>query len=218
MNTTKIEELKAAYQDKLESVRESATLAMVERRLRSSAAIDDNLKRESISTLTTILKDVNELLGLDADKLSMSIKGARKSEYGRIPEMVTALTKMYAWPIESIDDVKEIDEKQEEIRELLASKGIVLSHDLLLDIKEAKGYHSFLDKDTFEIIDGVEPEYEEFNYYITTAAEAMDLPYVDFKLQEAKWEKNEDKALAKIKIEHEAAQAALDAHKKLMNS
>lgn len=218
MTNIKLQELEDAYTVAVETARENALINMTSRRLRSATAIDDSLKRESISSITTVLKAVAEHLEFDMEKLESTIKNSRKSEYGRVPELLTVLTKMYAWPVNSVDEAKEIDDKQEEIRELLAERNIRVTHDLLLDVKESKGYHSFLDTNSYEIVDGVEPEYDDFNFYITSLAESMNIPYVDFKLDETKWDKNEAKALTKIQLEHEAAQTALKAHEALNNA
>ncbi len=172
-----------------------------------------NNKKESITTVKAILLELYTLLDLDTDKLHGSTTMARKSEYGRIPEMLSKIASIYAWPIDDIADIKEISEKQEEILDYFKGK---LDGDLLLDLKESKGNHSFLDKTSYEIIPSNEPEYEDYEFLIYKLAGNLDLTYVDFKLNEDKWERNELKAQESIAIEQHAAELALKAHEDLM--
>lgn len=211
--------INTTFEDRVEAAREANVISITTNRLLSNVAIDDTLKRESLSTMKVIVNGVCDLLDLDSERLEGQIKSARKSEYGRVPQLLIILANMYAWPILDKADAKDIDDKQEEILDYLAdTHKIKVSGDLLLDIKEAKGYHSFLDKDTYEVIDGVEPEFEEITYYLQTLAEHCGLPFIDIKLDEVKWNKVEAKSLIKIQIEHEAAQTALSNHEELINS
>lgn len=185
-------------------------------RLRSDYAVNDALTRESVAMLTTVINALGEELNLDLDKLDNSIKSARKSPYGRITELVTKVASIYAWPISNIDQANEIPSLQDTVLDVLASHGMAVDGDLLLDIKEAKGYNSFLDRATYQIVDGVEPEYEALEYYILTFADLANLPIVDFKMSEAVYDKLEQKALDRITTEQEAAKEALARHDAMM--
>ena len=207
------------YEQRLESAREQALGTITDTRLASETAINDDLRRESISTLKAIVRAVAEITEHDEERLESAIKNIRRSEYGRVPELITKVASMYNWPIQDKSEAKEIDDRQEAILDMLKERfGARISHDLLLDIKEAKGFHSFLDDITFEVIEGVEPDYEELKYFLLTFASKANLPLVDFKLTEKVWNKNEDKALAKISLEEAAAAKALADHEELMNS
>ena len=185
-------------------------------RLASDAAINDLLRRESITTMKLVLTTVLEASAIPEDSLVASIKNIRKSEYGKVPALINLLTKVYAWPITDKGDAKEIDNIQLDILEALAAKGWNLDHDLLLDAKESKGYHSFYDgKQSYELVDGVEPDFEEYEYSLLTIADKLGLPYVDNKLNETKWHRTEAKSQEKAQLEYEAVQLRLAEHKAL---
>ena len=200
------------FKQKLQTARKKSIAKNSDVRLKSDVAINDALKRESIKTLTTVLTTVTEDLGLDLEKMERRIKSARKSAYGRVTEMVCILASTYAWPVAESSQAKEIPELQERMLDSLSDLGINIDGDLLLDIKEAKGYNSFLDKETFTVVDGVEPEFDELQYYLLTFAETAKLPFIDYKMTETVYDKLETKALARIEAEQKSAQEALDRH------
>ena len=200
------------FKQKLQTARKKSIAKNSDVRLKSDVAINDALKRESIKTLTTVLTTVTEDLGLDLEKMERRIKSARKSAYGRVTEMVCILASTYAWPVAESSQAKEIPELQERMLDSLSDLGINIDGDLLLDIKEAKGYNSFLDKETFTVVDGVEPEFDELQYYLLTFAETAKLPFIDYKMTETVYDKLETKALARIEAEQKSAQKALDRH------
>ena len=181
-------------------------------RLRSDIAINDALRRESIKALTTKLEDIYEECGLDIDMLHRKIAASRRSEYGRVPALINIIAATYAWPIADSSEAANIPQYQEQILDILHLDG-----DILLDLKDAKGYHSFLNDD-FEVVQGIEPDYEEYSYYVLTVADALAIPYVDSKITETLWQKNEDKALGVISKEQEEAQAALRRHEEVLAS
>ena len=200
------------FKQKLQTARKKSIAKNSDVRLKSDVAINDALKRESIKTLTTVLTTVTEDLGLDLEKMERRIKSARKSAYGRVTELVCILASTYAWPVAESSQAKEIPELQERMLDSLSDLGINIDGDLLLDIKEAKGYNSFLDKETFTVVDGVEPEFDELQYYLLTFAETAKLPFIDYKMTETVYDKLETKALARIEAEQKSAQEALDRH------
>lgn len=200
------------FNDKLNKARTSNLGDINLTRLRSDIAINDALRRESIKSLTAKLEEVYEDLHLDLDMLNRKIAATRRSEYGRVPALINILSATYAWPISDSSEAANIPQYQEQIAELLHLDG-----DVLLDLKDAKGYHSFLD-DSFETVHAIEPDYEEYNYYILTVADALAIPYVDSKISAETWKKNEDKALHKIVIEQEEAASALARHAQLLAS
>ena len=204
------------FEARLEEARTKSTTTLNGTRLSSEVAINDALRRESISTMTAILNRTNDVCGFDQDKLNNQIKAIRKSEYGKVPAMMNIFTKLYAWPITEGGDAKEITSIQFEIRESLAEIGIVIDEDLILDHREAKGYHSFFDdRNDYEIIPANEPDFEEYEYYTLTMAEKFGLPFVDNKLNETKWLRLESKELAKAKQKFNVAQAELENHRAL---
>jgi len=207
------------FDQRLEAAREAATGNIRDTRLKSNTAINYELKKDSQKIITSVLYGLYDHLNMDGENLDFAIKMSRRSEYGRISELITHVAKVYAWPIDDVADVKDIDGIQEELLEYLATEHkIELTHDLLLDIKEAKGNHSFLTKDTYEIVDGVEPEYENLGFYIETFAEYASMPIIDYKLTESQWDRNERKAISKINKEHEAATKALEQFSELQSA
>lgn len=203
------------FDQRLKLARAKALATTGDTRLKSDVAINDALKRESVKKLTAIITSVAEDLGLDVEKYQNRIARARKSAYGRVSEMITIIASIYAWPLATNSQASEIPELQERMLDTLAGLGVNVDADLLLDIKEAKGFNSFLDESTFTIVDGVEPEYEELEYYLLTFAEEAGLPCIDYKMNESVYEKLEEKALARIAIEQQLAQEALDRHNQL---
>ena len=165
--------------------------------------------------MSTIINRVGEELGLDTERLNKRIATSRRSQYGRVCELINILASIYAWPIESSGQASEIPDLQERMLDTLAELGINIEGDLLLDIKEAKGYNSFLDTATFEIVDGIEPDYEELQYYYLTFADNANLPIIDYKMNESVYAKAETKALARIETEKTLADEALARHKEM---
>jgi len=212
--TTKV----LTFDERLEEAREARVASINSNRLRSDVAINDMLRREAIGTMTTILTRVVTAIKGDHDKLANRLKMIRRSEYGRVPEMVNVLAGLYAWPIQDGGDARDIPTLQDEILSTLASMDIAVTGDLLLDIKEAKGHHSFMDKDTGDIIDCLEPEYEEYRYFVLTFAEAAGLPLMDIKLTEPVWLTQENKIVAKLNLEIAANAEALAAHEAMMSA
>ena len=211
-NTTK------TFEERLEEARQAKLAGASDKRLKSDVAINDALKREAVKSLTATLENLYEELGLDLDKLANKIKMARRSPYGRISEMITMIASTYAWPVENASQAKEIPELQEQFMEILSERGINIDADLLLDIKEAKGFNSFLDQATFEVVDGIEPEFEELEYYLLTFAEEASLPFLDYKMTETAYHRLEVKALDRVRAEQASAEEALARHQEMNNS
>lgn len=207
-----MENIMTDFNTRLQEARAKALKTNSDTRIVSDIAINDALKRESVKTLTTILENVYDELNLDREKLANKIKLARKSKYGRISEMITMVASTYAWPCADSSQASEIPELQERMLDTLAGLGVKVDGDLLLDIKEAKGFNSFMDMASFEIVEAVEPEYAELEYYLLTFAEEASLPIIDYKMTEEEFAKAEAKAQDRIKIEQEAAQEALARH------
>jgi len=202
------------FEERLAKAREEKLGSIKATRLASEVAIDDTLRRESARRMVTLIKDVGELLSLDEESLDRRIKATRKSEYGRVPALINLLASIYVWPIAVGGQASDIDSLQEEIMDLLVEKGVVIDKDLLIDIKESKGYHSFLN-DEAEVVEGEEPDFEEYSYFILTFADNAGLSLVDNKLSKAKWQRAEAKAKAKAEEEQKLAMEALERHKAL---
>jgi len=201
-----------SFEDRLAQVRKNNLSTINTTRLRSDIAINDALRRESVKTMVSTLEEVYEVCGLDLDMLHRKIAASRRSEYGRVPALINILAATYAWPVGDSVHASEIPQRQEDILDILK-----LDKELLLDLKEAKGYHSFLDE-AFEVVESVEPDYEEYNYFVLTVADNLQIPFVDNKMNDALWAKNEAKALKKIEEEKVLADEALKRHEALLAS
>jgi len=202
----------ADFEARLEQARKEKLGAIQTTRLTSEVAIDDTLRRESARRLVGLIKEVGELLSLDEERLERRIKATRKSEYGRVPGLINLLASIYAWPIAVGGQASDIDSLQEEIMDFFAEKNLLIDKDLLIDIKESKGYHSFLN-DEAEMVDAEEPDFEEYAYFILTFADGASLSLVDNKLSKAKWQRAETKAREKALTEQTLAMEALERHK-----
>lgn len=204
------------FNTRLEKARAKALGNTTKTRLKSEVAINDALRRESAKKLETIIIGLTEELGLDNDKMLNRLKRARKSAYGRVSEMITIIASIYAWPLADDSQISEMVELQERVIDTLANYQVNVDPDLLLDIKEAKGYTSFLDMNTFEVKEGSEPDYAELEYYLLTFADNANIPYLDYKMTETVYSKLESRAIAKIEQEQELAEEALQRHKEML--
>ena len=200
------------FNQRLAEARAKALNNTTDTRLKSDVAINDSLKRESLTTMSTIIMRVVEELALDEERYAKRIASARRSAYGRICEHINILASIYAWPIDNNANASEIPELQDRMLDTLTELGIEANGDLLLDIKDAKGYNSFLDETTFETVDGIEPLFDELEYYYLTFAESAKLPIIDYKMNEASYDKLEQKALNRIVAEKQLADEALARH------
>ena len=197
------------FEQRLKEARQNLIQSNSDKRLISDIAINDALKRESLAKLSTLIKSVAEGLALDMEKIERRIAQARRSNYGRICEHINILASIYAWPVAERSQASEVVAQQEAMLDILASNGVVIEGDLLLDIKEAKGYTSFINPETMEEVPALEPVYEELEYYYYTFAESAGIPIIDYKMNEQLFAKLEKQALTRIEVEKEANAEAL---------
>ena len=170
------------------------------KRLSSETAINDALRRESTKRMVSILNAVADTIDYDSEMLERKLMATRRSEYGRVPAMINILANLYAWPVSTHGNPAEVEGLRDDIIEVLTEQGVVIDPDLLLDIKDAKGYHTFID-DEGNIVEAVEPDFEEYEFFILTFAEKAGLPLVDLKLSPTKWRREEAKAKANAEAE-----------------
>lgn len=197
------------FEQRLKEARQNLIQSNSDKRLISDIAINDALKRESLAKLSTLTKAVAEGLALDMEKIERRVAQARRSNYGRICEHINILASIYAWPVAERSQASEVVAQQEAMLDILASNGVVIEGDLLLDIKEAKGYTSFINPETMEEVPALEPVYEELEYYYYTFAESAGIPIIDYKMNEQLFAKLEKQALTRIEVEKEANAEAL---------
>lgn len=171
-------------------------------------------KREARATLKELLINIGEEIQFDSERIERSIATTRRSMYGEIPALIIAISAKYAWPISAGQSVTELPELQDRIIEILEPYGI--DSDLLLDIKEAKGFNSFLDMETFKPVQGIVPEYDEFEFLLTEFAVKLGIKFLDLKLSPAVYDKRELIALKDIENEQKEAELALALHEEMM--
>ena len=197
------------HKEKLNERRLGSQATMANVRLTSDFGIDRTLRLEAMGTLKTIIETIADTADLD---LSKSVKVIGKGEFGHVGDAISLIASKMNWPLpagshDSPEDMKE------EILTALSSANISLDMGLLDEIREARGNHSFMNNENGEIIDATEPEYEEIHYLMLEVAKQLDLPILDWKLTEDRWNKAETKAAKKVNAqvaEIDATQALKD--------
>lgn len=204
-----------AFLDRVAKAREENLARNTDVRLKSDVAINYALKKESIARMTSIILGLAEELNLDVEKLEKRIEQASRSRFGRICEMISIVSSIYAWPISESTQASEIPEIRERMLDKLREMDIEMDPDLLVELKTAKGYNSFLNEETFEVVAGVEPMYDELKFYYMTFAEFAQLPIIDYAMSESVWDRMEETAIKSVKAQLEAAELALAKKKEM---
>ena len=176
-------------------------------------------KKQTRAALKQLCNVVSEELGLDSERTARALASVTKSPYGQITALVLWLAGKYAWPLADNSQASEIPELQERMVDTLNEYIVGINPnaepvdgDMLMDIKQAKGYNSFLDLETFTSVPGIEPEYDELEYLVYTFINNLGLNYCDFKMDAPRYARLEKLALDNIQQEQQAAEAALARH------
>jgi len=173
-------------------------------------SLNYSLREASIRQVKAKIAKAAEIADLDEDRLVRRINSAAgsKNEYGKVPGLINLLANIVNWPTDesSADGINETRE------EILAELGI--DHTLLEDLREAKGYHSFI-SDEHELMKGVEPAYDEYRMLVMLIARKLGIEVVDIKLDEDDWNKAEAKAIIAANKELEDVKVELEKHKQL---
>lgn len=172
-------------------------------------ALNYELRSEATTQLKLLIHEIASKADLDEEKIAKRIQSAVKSPYGRIPGLLNLLTSIVLWPVEG-KDFSGVAETQLEILDTLK-----IELELFLDIKESKGYHTFLNDD-HEIVRGMSPDVEEYNMLCLILCQKLGIAVCDSKLNLAKWQEDETIAVEKAKLEQEEAELEL-ARFKAMN-
>jgi hypothetical protein len=170
--------------------------------------------REAYNGLRKILLDITAEVGLDEEKMANRINSARRSEYGPINGLINLLVSVCNWPAEAGDgsnvaiNQKLIEDKYPQIDMLM-----------LDDIKSFRGYHSFVSDDTLQVIDGVEPDYENYRDYCSVLLEDLKLKSIKPTISKDQWQAREASAKVNAKAEAESQRASVERlNAKLNNS
>jgi len=185
----------------------------------SDITINNRLVAQSVDVLKPIVLSLSTKLGKDDKFLQQFFRrGIRKDSYGKVPAAINKLVALYASPIidKPWDAQLELD-LQDEIIETLQSKGWNITHDMMLDIKEYKGFNSFMD-DEYNVVSGEEPNYVALYDAYVEFAEAANLSAVDFKMTEEVYSKNESIAMTKIQRELDEIKLAKAASEALQSA
>lgn len=169
-------------------------------------------ERTTINALKKTVLTITDTLGLDEEKMQRRVDTALKSEYGRINGMVNLLSAIANWPAEQGDGTA-VGENRRVLEETLK-----LDLMLLEDIRTYRGFHTFA-TDELEIIDGIEPQYEDYEDYVAILLEDMGLTAQQrVKLNPAVWAKVESRTKEKVAIDLERMKIALEKHKALIEA
>ena len=173
-------------------------------------AINYKLRQTSMDTLRALIAEVADAAGMDKANMDIKLKlVTSRSEYGKVPALINLLASTANWPLDKDANKSELGDAKEIVTGMLPDM-----MDTLEDVHQAKGYHTFV-SDDHEIVDGIEPDYEEYGMLVQVIAEKLQLPVVDLKLDETVWDKNEAKAEKKADKTIEDIKDELAEHNKL---
>ena len=155
---------------------------------------------------------MTDTCGLDDEKIAKRIDVALSSEYGRINGLINLIGSLAKWPAEPGDGASVSTNRQ------LLREELKLDTILLEDIIAFRGYHTFHD-DELNVIEGVEPSYEEYEDYCYLFLESMDLldeQAIRPTISRTTWERNEKRAIERTKVQIDMLKAEVERHKLLM--
>lgn len=170
-----------------------------------------NKEKATINGLKKKVFDIVDLVGMDEEKVQKRVDAALRSEYGRINGMVNLLAAIVNWPADQ-GDGSAVGENRRTIEEKL---GLDLM--LLEDIRTYRGFHTF-HTDELEIIDGIEPQYEDYADYVTILLEDMDLTPGRVTIDPTTWSRTEARTKQKVATDIELMKAAVERHKALIEN
>lgn len=166
-------------------------------------------ERATIDALKKKIYAIVDLTGMDEEKMSRRVTSALKSEYGRVNGLVNLLAAVANWPAEQ-GDGSSVNENR-----MLLEQQLKLDLMLLDDIRTYRGYHTFV-TDELEIIDGVEPQYEDYEDYVAILLTDMKLTPGKVAINPSTWARTEAKTKQNVQLEIERMQLAVERHKTLI--
>ena len=173
-------------------------------------AINYTLRNESIKAVQILILEVAETANMNVDEMKKRLQVATsRTEYGKVPSLFNLLANVANWPIDKDGSPAGIADAKLAIEALLVD--II---EPLEDLRQAKGYHTFV-SDNYEIVEGIEPDFDEYEMLCQLIASSLRIPVVDIKLSDSAWDKTEQKAEAKAIKDMEDIQAELEEHRKL---
>lgn len=162
--------------------------------------------REAGKVLKKLLKDITAGLDLDEERMAKRIDSATRSEYGPINGLINLVAAVANWPVEQGDGSLVATNRQ-----VLEDK-FNLDLVMLDDIRMYRGFHSFV-TDDIEIINGVEPDYENYADYCEIFLEDLGVKSTRPTINEAKWQAAEIRASKKSKDDKAQLEMELEIHR-----
>lgn len=162
--------------------------------------------REASKVLKKLLKDITNTLDLDEERMAKRIDSATRSEYGAINGLVNLVASVANWPVENGDGA------------LVSTNRLILEDkfnlDLVMldDIRAYRGFHSFV-TDDIEIINGQEPQYEDYTDYCEIFLEELGVKSTRPTICPDRWNTAETRAIAKAKTDQAQMLEELAFHK-----
>ena len=165
--------------------------------------------REASKVLKKLLKDITNTLDLDEERMAKRIDSATRSEYGAINGLVNLVASVANWPVENGDGA------------LVSTNRLILEDkfnlDLVMldDIRVYRGFHSFV-TDDIEIINGQEPQYEDYTDYCEIFLEELGVRSTRPTICPDRWKTAETRAIAKAKTDQTQMLEELAFHKEYL--
>lgn len=165
--------------------------------------------REASKVLKKLLKDITNTLDLDEERMTKRIDAATRSEYGAINGLVNLVASVANWPVENGDGA------------LVSTNRLILEDkfnlDLIMldDIRAYRGFHSFV-TDDIEIINGQEPQYEDYTDYCEIFLEELGVKSTRPTICPDRWKTAETRAIAKAKTDQTQMLEELAFHKEYL--
>lgn len=165
--------------------------------------------REASKVLKKLLKDITNTLDLDEERMAKRIDAATRSEYGAINGLVNLVASVANWPVENGDGA------------LVSTNRLILEDkfnlDLVMldDIRAYRGFHSFV-TDDIEIINGQEPQYEDYTDYCEIFLEELGVRSTRPTICPDRWKTAETRAIAKAKTDQTQMLEELAFHKEYL--
>lgn len=165
--------------------------------------------REASKVLKKLLKDITNTLDLDEERMAKRIDAATRAEYGAINGLVNLVASVANWPVENGDGA------------LVSTNRLILEDkfnlDLVMldDIRTYRGFHSFV-TDDIEIINGQEPQYEDYTDYCEIFLEELGVRSTRPTICPDRWKTAETRAIAKAKTDQTQMLEELAFHKEYL--
>ena len=162
-----------------------------------------------ITKIKSQISEIVETCGLDEEKMARRSQVALKSEYGRINGIINLYAAVCKWPAEQGDGTSV------SANQLMIENDMKVDLMLLEDISSFKGYHTF-HTDELEIIDGVEPQYEQYSDHCSLLLEDLGFERAAAEIVPSSWAALEKRAISRAKDDVEELRAAVVRHNSLV--